>query len=363
MTRDRGSGGQAHGPRSPHPPSPRISVLLPVRDGEAHLSDAVGSILAQSFGDFELLIVDDGSRDGTPRLLEGMVSLDPRIRVFASEPRGIVPALEMARAEARGEFLARMDADDLALPHRLARQVALMERAPEVALCGTGVEYFPRDGLRDGALRYESWINGPSGPDEIERELFVECPLAHPTFLLRADAVDRVGGYRDEGWPEDYDLVLRLWRDGGRFDRVPEVLLRWRDTPTRLSRTDPRYSLEAFRACKVHHLRHGPLGAGEGEPGRPVVICGAGPVGKAMARALQGAGTSVRAFFDLDPRKIGQTIHGAPVFGPDDVPAPSVGSDAPVVLGAVGQPGARAEIRALFGGVGWREGEDLWMVA
>jgi hypothetical protein len=296
-------------------------------------------------------------------LLEDLASYDSRIRVLSTEPRGIVAALERARAEARGEFLARMDADDVALPDRLARQLALMERAPEVVLCGTGVEYFPREGLRDGTLRYESWINGPSDPEGIERELFVEWPLAHPTFLLRAEAAARVGGYRDVGWPEDYDLVLRLWRDGGRLARVPEVLLRWRDAPTRLSRTDPSYSLDAFRACKVHHLRRGPLGAEQGKPGRPVMICGAGPVGKAMARALQGAGTEVRAFFDLDPRKIGQTIHGAPVLGPEDIPAPSSGGDGPVVLGAVGQPGARAEIRALFGGVGWREGEDLWMVA
>lgn len=349
--------------RSPGLRPPRVSVLLPVRDGEDHLEGAVRSILNQTFADFELIAVDDGSRDGTPGILRDLASIDPRIRVLSTEPRGIVAALETARAEARGELLARMDADDLSLPTRLARQVGLMDEQPGVVLCGTGVEYFPREGLRDGSLRYEAWINTGSDAADIERDLFVECPLAHPTFMLRAEVAERVGGYREVDWPEDYDLVLRLWGDGGRFARVPEQLLRWRDAPTRLSRTDERYSPEAFRACKVHHLRRGPLGAGEGKGGRPVVICGAGPVGKAMARALQGAGTEVAAFFDLDPRKIGQTIHGAPVLGPDEIPFPSDEGDGPVVLGAVGQPGARDEIRALFGGAGWREGTDLWMVA
>ncbi|NIP83227.1 MAG: glycosyltransferase, partial [Gemmatimonadetes bacterium] len=191
---------------------------------------------------------------------------------------GIVAALERARAAARGRYLARMDADDVATPRRLEAQLALMGDRPGLVACGCGVEYFPREALRDGALRYEAWINSCVTEEEIERAIFVECPLAHPTLFARADAIAAVGGYRDAGWPEDYDLVLRLWAAGGRLGKVPDVLLRWREGPGRLSRTDPRYAPDAFLACKVHHLRRTLL---RGRAG--VVIWGAGPVGKALS--------------------------------------------------------------------------------
>ena len=348
----------------PSPSSPpRVSVLLPVRDGEAYLGEAIESVLSQSLRDLELIAVDDGSSDGTPAILASFRERDPRVRILTTPGRGIVAALELARDEARGEFLARMDADDISLPERLRLQLDLMEAEPEVVCCGVGVRYFPRAEVRDGALRYEDWINSSRTAAEIERDLLVECPIAHPTFFLRATAVEAAGGYRDRGWAEDYDLLLRLWRRGGEFARVPEVLLLWREGSSRLSRTDPRYSPQAFRACKVHHLRAGLLGAGPGERGRDVVICGAGPVGKALARLLLAAGTRVRAFVDLDPRKIGQTIHGAPVVGPQEVAGLLDRGGGLVALGAVGQVGARGRIRTLFETAGWREGQDLWMVA
>ena len=106
-----------------------------------------------------------------------------------------------------------------------------------------------------------------------ERDLFVECPIPHPSLVVRTAAFERVGGYRDTEWPEDYDLVLRLWQEGYRLGKVPEVLLEWREGDQRLSRTDPRYGEEAFRRCKVHYLGHRLAG-------RSVVVWGAGPVGR-----------------------------------------------------------------------------------
>jgi len=319
--------------------APTVSVLLPVRDGAALLGEAIASLEGQTLTDFEVLAVDDGSMDATPDLLAAWASRDPRVRVIRQEPLGIVAALEAARAEARAPYLARMDADDVAAPTRLERQHALMEADPEVVACGCGVEYFPADAVRDGARRYQEWLNAAVTPNEIERQIFVECPLAHPTFFLRAAAVERVGGYVDPGWPEDYDLLLRLWSAGGRLAQVPDRLLRWREGPERHSRTHPRYAQEAFLACKVHHLRRTLLRGREG-----AVVWGAGPVGKAAARALLEAGTPVLAFVEVDPRKVGQEIHGAPVV---DTEA-GLGIDGVLHLAAVGQPGARDTIRGLL---------------
>lgn len=316
-----------------------VSVLLPVRNGAGHLDEALSSLAGQTFRDFEVLAVDDGSDDETPEILEAWARRDCRVRVLRQEPAGIVAALERARAAARAPYLARMDADDVAAPERLERQLELLEARPGLVACGSGVTCFPREALTDGALRYESWINALVTPDEIERDLFVECPLPHPTFFLRAEAVEDVGGYRDRGWPEDYDLLLRLWAAGGRFGKVDRRLLRWRESPARLSRTSDAYSAEAFRRCKVHFLVEKLL------PDPPAaVVWGAGPTGKAFGRSLRAAGATVRAWVEVDPRKVGQEIHGAPVVTAEE----AGGYTDALHLAAVAQPGAREEIRARF---------------
>lgn len=333
---------------------PPVSVLLPVRDGLPHIDEAMASLASQTFSDFEIVVVDDGSADGTAEVLDAWARRDPRVRVVHQEPMGLVAALEHGRSVARGSYLARMDADDVAAPGRLQRQIDLMERSPDVSACGTHVRYFPEGRVRDGARRYEAWINGMEGPEDVGRDLFVECPLAHPTFFLRAERVEAVGGYRERGWPEDYDLVLRLWEAGGTLDVVPEVLLSWREGSDRRSRTHPSYSPAAFRRCKIHYLGRTHL-----RSGRPVVIWGAGPTGKAFGRALIAAGHTLRAWVDIDPRKIGQTIHGAPVLSPDD-PLPL---EEALVLSAVGTSDARSQVRKALRDMGLREPENAVVVA
>lgn len=325
-----------------------------MRDGATYLPEAVSSLEAQTDADFEVVAVDDGSSDATPDILAAWAARDPRIRVVRQAPSGIVVALERARGLARGCYLARMDADDRCEPRRFAAQRALLEANPSLAACGSRVRYFPRHHLRDGARRYEQWLNGAATPEEVALQVFVECPLAHPAFYARAEAVAAVGGYRAVGWPEDYDLVLRLWGAGYGLANVPEVLLHWRESSGRLSRNHGAYAPAAFLACKVHHLRATLLA-----DRRAAVIWGAGPVGKAFARALLAAGTPVAAFVDVDPRKIGQEIHGAPVL--DTTAGLTVGGA--LHLAAVGQPGGREELRGVLRGGGLKEGVNFVAVA
>jgi len=334
--------------------SPPLSVLLPVRNGEGVVRRALESLSRQTFSDFEVVVVDDGSTDGTGEILQSLAREDNRIRVFPREAMGIVPALEFARAQAGGRYLARMDADDGAFSERLQSQMDLMASDRRIVLCGTGVVYFPRERVREGALRYESWINGLSTHDALVRDLFVECPIPHPTFLLRSEVMELVGGYREMGWPEDYDLVLRLWEGGGRFGKVPEVLLRWREGEERLSRTHSAYSEDAFRRCKVHFLLRTHL-----RKGRGVVVWGAGPVGKTFARELVAQGGTLLAFVDLDPRKVGQEIQGVRVILPDEaLLLPGAFS-----VAAVGKAGGREEIREALRKAGRVELEDFVVVA
>ena len=331
-----------------------VSVLLPVRDAAPYLPECIASLRAQTFEDFEVLAVDDGSTDASAQLLAAWAAEDSRVSVIRQAPLGITFALEAGRARARGRCLARMDADDIAEPTRFAEQLALLEGRPDVAVCGAGVRYFPRDEVQGGGRRYEDWINAIRTPEDVERNLFIECPLAHPTFFLRASAVAAVGGYVDRGWPEDYDLLFRLWRAGGRLAAVDEVLLRWRVRDDRTSVWHDSYSPEAFRRCKVHYLLETLARDRDG-----LVIWGAGPIGKAFAREVQKQGGTVKAFVDLDPRKIGQCIHEAPVIPPSGVGDYRDSFS----VAAVGQEGARGRIEADLESAGWRVVTDFIAVA
>jgi len=321
-----------------------VSVLVPVRDGEAYLDEALGSLAAQTHEHLEVIVVDDGSRDASADIAEDWARRDRRFRLVRQDPEGFVAASQRACAEARGAYLAAMGGDDVARPRRLELQLAAL-REDGLDACGGGVRYFPE--ATDGLRRYERWLNSLITAERARQDLFVECPIGHPTLFARAGAIS----YRQVGWPEDYDLVLRLWAGGGRFRNIEDVVLDWRDHPTRLARTDERYSLTGFARCRVHHLRRHVL------RGRPTVVWGSGPVGKLHARALQEAGVAITAFVDVDDRKIGKTIYGIPVVAHDHGPGDGV------VLGAVAGEAARARLRELAREQGRIEGDDFVVIA
>ena len=327
-----------------------------MRDAEDTLEECLDSLAAQTLPDHEVLVVDDGSRDGTAALIEARAARDPRLRVVRTGRLGLVAALNRGLTEARAPFVARMDADDVAHPERLARQAARLVADPATEILGCRVELLPGPGVPpSGGMRgYVDWLNGLLDHEAMSRDRFVESPLAHPSVVVVRRTLEALGGWRDFDGPEDYDLWLRAFEAGCRFAKLPEVLLQWRDRPTRLTRTDPRYRPERFLALKCAALVRGPLAGG-----REVVVWGAGPVGKGWARALGEAGRRVVSFVEVDAKKIGESIHGAPVV-PVSAAARLLG---PLHLAAVGQRGARERIRAEARRLGIQEDTDLVAVA
>ena len=325
---------------------PRVSVILPVRNGGAWLQPAVDSILAQTMAELELLVVDDHSEDGAPqRLLPG----DSRLNVLPSAGRGVSAAFNTGAAAARAPYVARMDADDLALPDRLERQLRYLDENPDVAICGACVEIFRHDGapLAGGNRRYQTWLNACRTPAAIRRELFVESPIPNPTAVFRRSALQRLQGYAEPPWPEDYDLFLRADALGMRLGKPDGVLLRWREHEARLTRRDPRYAHARFQAAKAHYL------ARERLRGRPVVIWGAGPGGRLLHDLLRDEGVRIEGFLDVHPRRIGAEKRGLPVRSIEEATCPGTH----FVLVAVGAAGARRRIRQFLQARGHEEGE------
>ena len=332
---------------------PRVSVLLPARDAGRTIAPALRSVLAQSLRAFELVVVDDGSTDDTAAIVRALGESDARIVLLRGPGEGIVGALNRGLARCRAPFVARFDADDLMHRERLAAQLALLEATPTLAGAGSLVRCFPRTAMKDGLRRYEAWQNALVTADDIRRERFVEAPVVHPSMTLRREALLALGGYREVPWPEDWDLWLRALEAGCRFEKVPRPLHLWRDGPARLTRTDARYSPGALVRARAHFLVRGPLRQ------RPAVLWGAGPVGKALAKALALEGARVVAYVEVDSRKIGQVVHGVPV-----VPAAALPVERQaVLLAAVGAAGAREEIRREAAARGYREGGDFFACA
>jgi glycosyltransferase involved in cell wall biosynthesis len=324
-----------------------ISVLMPFRNAGETIEEAASSILAQHGPALELVAIDDGSRDDGARRLAALAHGDPRVVFVESGGRGIAGALACGLAAARGDLVARMDADDVALPGRLARQAELMAADERLGAVGTRVQALGDCG--EGMHRYIAWQNGIVSPVEHVRDLFVESPLCHPSVLLRRRALDEVGGWRDVVWAEDYDLWLRLDAGGWHLAKVPEVLLLWRQRAGSATFSDPRYAPERFTEARAFYLAPKLLRAA-----RPVAVWGAGPTGRRLARALERCGAPTSRFVDIDPRKIGRTARAVPITPPE-----SLRKGEHTIVVAVGARGARALVRAHLVERGFAEGTDF----
>jgi GT2 family glycosyltransferase len=203
--------------------TPQISIILPVKDGGPYIEAAIASILRQSFHDFELIIIDDASSDGSSEIAGRLSGSDPRVKLLRNPGNGLVDALNFGISASRAPLIGRMDADDIALPGRLQRQYDFLNAHPEIDAVGTQVSFIDEQGALTGKT-----TTLPESPDAIAKTLLNYCCLRHPTVVMRRTPLERAGGYRKQ-FPdaEDLDLWLRI-AEHGQLANLPEPLLLYR---------------------------------------------------------------------------------------------------------------------------------------
>lgn len=335
---------------------PPVSVTLPCRNAAATLRPCLDSLLAQEGIDFELIAVDDGSTDATVDILREYARRDARISPIFSAHGGVAVAASTAIGAARGRYVARMDADDLALPGRLAAQAAHLDAHPRVGLVGCRVRFGGDRGRAGGYAHYVDWTNTLLSAEQISLNRFVELPVPNPSIMFRRELAGAHGMYLQGDFPEDYDMQLRWLEAGVVMEKVDEQLLVWNDPPTRLTRSDPRYDPEAFYRTKAGYLARW-LAANN--PHHPRIrVLGAGRPTRKRADLLEVHGVEIEAYYDLDPRKVGHVVHGRPVLHRGEVPPPGES----FLVSYVASRGAREDIAAFLAARGYTLGLH-WIAA
>ena len=334
--------------------NPPLAVLLPFYNAESTLAETLYSILAQTFEDFVLIAVDDGSSDDSCQIVHDYIKQDSRIELLQVEHQGVVAAMNHALNHCAAPICARMDADDIMAPERLALQFDYLSANPEIALVGSRVHLFPEEIIQDGFNEYIRWQNSCITPQQIADNIYVELPIANPSICFRREIVNKVGRYRDGDFPEDYELLLRLHQHGHQMAKLPEVLLHWRDSEGRLTRTDERYSRTAFDRIRAAYLARDP----RLQQGRPLAYWGAGRVTRKRTAHLIEHGHAPHVWIDIDPGKIGKVYEGAEVVAPHWLEQ----KDKPFVLSYVSNHGARELIINDLESKGYSCGDDYLIV-
>lgn len=330
-----------------------VSVLLPFRNASQTLDAAIRSMVEQSLHEWQLLLINNASTDESTSIALAWSRRDPRIRVIEEPTIGIAHALNTGLKHATAPLIARMDADDIAHPERLARQVAYMEAHPEIGVLGTRTRFETTVEKSSGMAWFVNWQNTILTSHEHYVKRFVDAPLAHPTVMFRRELVERSGGYSTGPLPEDHELWLRWMHHGVRFAKLPEELLTWNDHAQRLSRTHPNYGVDAFFTTKAkwiaawYKLKY--------SDERPIIIAGTSGLCRDRAAKLEAEGLRIHAFTDVRKRE----VPGYAFIPHDQLPDPGKA----LVISFISQRGTGDRVAEYLASRGLVEGEDFILAA
>ncbi len=284
---------------------PVISILMPAKNAAKYLEECLDSIVNQSVQNWELLVVDDHSTDNTIEILNEYRDRDPRVSVWKNEGKGIIDALRTAFRKASGNFITRMDADDIMSMHKLRNLFELVKEVTHPCVAVGKVEYFSEGILGDGFKQYAEWLNG-LGENHVKHfdEIFKECVIPSPAWMCSRDHLQMIGAFDESRYPEDYDLCFRFCVHNFEVRKTKDLVHHWRDYPERTSRNDEHYKDHRFLDLKMYYfINH--FKAND----RPLVIWGTGKTAKKIALSLNENGITYHWVTD-NSKKIGHNIYG-----------------------------------------------------
>lgn len=254
---------------------------MPVKNTAPYLHDCLNSILHQTYSNWELIAVDDASDDNSLLILQKYALIDQRIRVVPNNGKGVIDALKTAYAHAKGEYISRMDSDDINALQKFEQMYQQLSEAGKGHIALGQVEYFAEEGLGEGYLQYQLWLNELIFQGSGFSEVYKECVIPSPCWLLHREDLDACGAFKSTFFPEDYDLCFRMYKAGLHCIPAAQVLLKWRDRPLRTTRIDKNYKAEKLLWLKCHYFLDIDY-----HSEKQLVLWGAGKRGKFIARFL-----------------------------------------------------------------------------
>ncbi len=315
-----------------------ISILIPFKTTAAFLPECINSIISQTHQNWEAIFIDDGSKDNSFTIVKNFAKQNPKIKLYRNNDTGIIAALQTAYNHSEGRFITRMDSDDIMTPNRLEVMLKSLEKYGNKHLAVGQVKYFRADGISDGFTRYEKWLNKLTIEGKNYSEIYKECVIPSPCWMLHRDDFIACDGFNPNRYPEDYDLAFRFYKAGYTCIPCNKVLLHWRDYSTRTSRTHEHYAQNSFLDLKVHYFLELNY-----DNSRPLTIWGAGAKGKTLAKLFLKQNIPFYWICD-NPKKIGKHIYEQKLLNFDYLSQ----LNQPQSIVTVSNQDAQKEIRSYF---------------
>lgn len=288
-----------------------ISIIMPTKNAGSFLAACLDSICQQTYSNWELWVVNDHSNDNTQEILDFYAANDARIHVLQNEAYGIIPALQLASKHISGVYVSRMDADDLMPAQKLDLLYQALQGKEKAWLATGKVAYFSDGNLGEGYLKYAQWLNTLCEENRHFEEIYKECVIPSPCWLMRTNDFLDLGGFETAQYPEDYDWVFRVYERNFQVAAVQEVCHYWRDHGSRASRNDPNYLDNRFLDLKLHYFLKLDY-----NPSKMLVLWGAGAKGKWLAQTLLKRNIPF-VWVCNNQQKIGKEINGQIMFNSD----------------------------------------------
>ncbi|MGB3150370.1 MAG: glycosyltransferase family 2 protein [Maribacter sp.] len=289
----------------------QVSILIPFKNTASYLPECMDSIIRQTYTQWEVIAINDHSTDNSLKIMRNFEITDRRIKVLNNNGVGIIEALRSAYEMSKGVFITRMDSDDIMAGERLAFMVNQLLRHGKGHIAIGQVHYFSARGISSGYHRYEKWLNKLTKKGMNFKEVYKECVIPSPCWLVHREDLDACKAFEPNRYPEDYDLTFRFYERGLICIPCDKVLLHWRDYDTRTSRTSKHYAQNYFLDIKLHYFLKL-----DWDSNKALTVWGAGNKGKTIAKLL--INQSIPFYWVCNnPKKIGKDIYAQKLFNFD----------------------------------------------